>query len=214
MNEIYKSRDWYRNAGIKEQQIIDNPLFVTPLKNQNTYLTGSYGIGKTMSCYGLLRDRTIFIYEKLLKNYEPELARIYLNNYNLVIIKHNKIKDYIYDYKWQPIGSEARSKAFYELYHEEYSIKKADLLIIDDFDKTTKGGRGDFYEKTWNDFYYSLFDYRYINNLPTIFTSNTSLKELLDTNGDNWIDGATKDRILGLVSEDYTINNTKSLRHD
>jgi DNA replication protein DnaC len=215
MNEIYKNTDWYKNAGLRVQDIIDNPMFKTPLKNENTYLTGSFGIGKTVSCYGLLRDRTIKIYEYLLTMYEPDIAQLYLNTqYDLVLINHSKIKEHLYDLSWLKEGTPERTKAYYTLSHKEYRIHNADLLIIDDFNKSTTGGRGEYFERTWNEFYYNLFEYRYINKLSTIFTSNSSLKEVLNLEGDNWIEGATKDRMLGLVSKDFTINNTKSLRHD
>jgi DNA replication protein DnaC len=213
MNEIYKKQDWYKNAGLTIKKIIDNPKFKTIVKNENTFLSGSYGIGKTVSCYGLLRDWIINRYEKLLLVDEQAMAEIYLTKTWVELIKFSTIKTMLHDYQFEIPGTEKRTKAFYTLYHDEFRLHNATILVIDDFNNLKSGSNSEFYNVQWNDYFYDLFDYRYTNKLTTIFTSNQSLHDILKISNNTWLQGQTIDRLQGIVQNDTYLDNEKSLRY-
>lgn len=118
------------------------------------YIHGAVGSGKTHICYAIK------------KHYDAPMAGRYIRFWNVVDLMYEIRADF---------GRDAYDKRRPE--NELTDPKEKRLLILDDIgaEKAT-----DFVAETL----YRIVNYRYINDLPTIFTSNLSPQELADQIGE------------------------------
>lgn len=148
----------YQNAKWEDVPKPIQQAFEAVLKGaKGIYLHGGVGTGKTHICYAIA------------KHYNDEKTWRYLRHWNVVDLMHEIRADFDRSpYDKRRVDQELTS-------HEERELRR--VLILDDIgaERAT-----DFVAETL----YRIINHRYVNQSPTIFTSNCSLQELADKIGE------------------------------
>lgn len=148
------------NAGLPDFILKDLKKIIKDNNKNGLYITGKIGVGKTFTAHSI--GYTISKLENN-KDYKQTKERtdhfpVFCQMTELLVTSKNKM-----------------TRGDFSFFNE-FKTKKG-FLILDDFgfDKATD----------WNsELLFLLVDYRYVNKLPTIFTSNFSFNELKKNNYD------------------------------